>query len=313
MRIVVTHTEPELSTAWRQALEQRLPGATVRIAPWPDNASMAKGPDYAVGWAPPAGFFEAHPGLQAFFSAAAGVEHVLRNPGLPATLPVVRLEDAGMGLQMVEFACHEVFRLRGRHADYERQQRECVWRELAPMPREQLRIGVFGLGVLGTRVAQALASFEYPVAGYSRTPRQVTGIRSYTGASELEAFLARTDVLILLAPLTEATRGILDARRLALLPKGAWLINLARGGLVDDNALLAALDSGQLAGASLDVFSTEPLPADHRYWRHPKVRLTPHISALTLVPEGADQVVAKIAQLESGQPVSGCVDRALGY
>lgn len=320
MHIVITHSDPALAIAWRDALRERLPLAEVLVdgnGTLQDRPASRSAPgasaQFAVGWAPPAGFFSRHPELKAFFSAAAGVEHVLRQSDLPAALPVVRLEDAGMALQMAEYACHEVFRLRARHAEYERQQRERVWRELEPLPRSRLQIGVLGLGVLGARVAQALKSFDYTVTGYSRTPKTIDGVRCLSGRDGWREFLAASHVLILLAPLTAQTRGLIDHEALAGLPRGAWLINLARGPLVDDAALLDALDGGQLAGATLDVFATEPLPADHRYWSHPRVRITPHVSALTLVPDSADQVVDKLRQWARGETPSGIVDRARGY
>lgn len=320
LRIVVTHTDPAQASAWRDALRERLPSAEVSIdgedtrqaapASTTDPGAVAQ---FAVGWSPSEGFFSRYPQLKAFFSAAAGVEHALRHTDLPPTLPVVRLEDAGMGMQMAEYACHEVFRLRARHAEYEQQQRAQIWRELEPLPRSHLQIGVLGLGVLGAKVAQALRSFEYPVAGYSRTAKSIAGVRCLSGPDGWREFLATSKVLILLAPLTAQTRGLIDREALAALPRGAWLINLARGGLVVDEALLAALDSGQLAGASLDVFATEPLPPGHRYWSHPKVRITPHVAALTLVPDSADQVAGKLAQWTRGETPSGIVDRARGY
>lgn len=328
MQIVITHTDPALASAWRDALRERMPRAEVFVdadnsarqlsastgaAHTSPHGSSPASAQFAVGWAPPAGFFSRHPELKAFFSAAAGVEHVLRQTDLPAALPVVRLEDAGMGLQMAEYACHEVFRLRARHAEYEQQQRDKVWRELEPVPRSRLKIGVLGLGVLGARVAQTLSAFDYAVTGYSRTPKTIAGIRCLSGRDGWREFLAASQVLILLAPLTTQTRGLINREALAALPSGAWLINLARGRLVDDEALLEALDSGQLAGASLDVFATEPLPADHRYWSHPKVRITPHVAALTLVPDSADQVVDKLRQWARGDTPSGIVDRGRGY
>jgi glyoxylate/hydroxypyruvate reductase len=308
MRIVVTHTEAALAQSWQQAVSARLPQATVFI----DDTAQASA-TIAIGWSPGADFFTRHSGLRAFFSAAAGVEHVLHNPGLPLDLPVIRLEDAGMGRQMVEYCLHEVLRLRGRHSDYEQQHRNKVWRELVPLDRTTLRVGVFGVGVLGAPVARAFAQLGYPVTGYSRTAKSLPGIDVLHGVGALEPFLARSDVLILMAPLTAATQWIINQRTVAQLPRGAYLINVARGTLIDDNAVLQALDSGQLSGASLDVFATEPLPASHRYWTHQKVRITPHVSAITEVEPSADQVVAKIAAWAAGHAISGIVDPARGY
>ena len=317
-KIVVTHSEAALAQAWRKALALRLPEAEIIIDPRPNEPAAVDDAiddavEFGVGWQPPDDFFARYRRLRGFFSAAAGVEHVLGNPGLPLNLPVIRLEDAGMSIQMIEYCCQQVFRLRGRTEEYEQQQARKTWLELTPIPRSSMRIGVFGLGVLGTRVASALASFGYPIAGFSRTPKDIAGIACFSGISALSDFLARSDVLILLAPLTVETRRFLNASTLASLPKGAYLINVARGGLIDDAAVLEALDSGQLGGASLDVFNAEPLPAEHAYWKHPKVRITPHVSAITLVDESADQVMGKLKAWVGGASIGGIVDRACGY
>jgi len=172
---------------------------------------------------------------------------------------------------------------------------------------------VMGLGVLGQRVAQAVAGFEFPVAGWSRTPREVPGVRCYAGEAELSAFLAATRVLVCLLPLTAETQNILNRESLSRLQPGGYVINVARGGHLVDADLLALLDSGHLAGAALDVFRTEPLPADHPFWSHPKVTVTPHMSARTLREESVAQIVHKIRALERGEPIAGVVDRQRGY
>lgn len=307
-RIVLVHPDPRVGERWSEALRALLPGADVRR--WPADCADA---EYAIGWRPPDDFFAAAPALRAFFSMGAGVDHLIGNPGLPAALPLVRLEDAGMGAQMVEYCCHEVIGAYRRFADYDAQQRRGEWRTLGLPPRREFEVGVLGLGVLGTQVARAIASFGYPVLGHARTRRDVDGVRCFAGDAELPGFLARCRVLVVMAPLTDDTRDLLDARRLAMLPRGAWLVNVARGAIVVDDALVAALDAGHLAGATLDVFREEPLPPEHAFWRHPRIRLTPHVSAVTLVRESAAQVAGKIRRLQRGEPVSGVVDRAAGY
>lgn len=347
MRIVVVHPEAAARERWVAALSERLPQAGVSA--WidarpadpdaPDGASDGRqraepaspetrsvqpgadaeagdGPsraDYAVGWNPPADFFERVRVTRAFFSTGAGVDHLLRHPGLPPALAVHRLEDVGMGSQMAEYCCHEVLRVFRRVDEYERQQRDGVWRELDPQVRERFEVGVVGLGVLGAQVARALRGFGFPVLGYSRTPRRVEGVECFAGADALAPFLARCRVLILLAPLTADTDGFANRERLAALPVGAWLVNVARGRLVVDEDLLDAIDSGRLAGATLDVFRTEPLPDGHPFWRHPKIRMTPHVSAVTIVEESATQVADGIRALERGESALGLVDRSRGY
>lgn len=307
-RILIAHPVRTGALAWAEALRSRLPQA--RVSVWPEGAEDA---DCAVGWAPPRRFFASAPRLQLFFSLGAGVDHVRGHPDLPPGLRVIRVEDAGMGRQMAQYCCHEVLRHHRRFADYEAQQREGRWAPLEVTPSEEFGVGVLGLGVLGTQVARAVASFGYPVSAFTRAPRTAEGLTCYSGEDGLSAFLPRAQVLIVLAPLTEATRGLLDAHRLAQLPQGAWLVNVARGAIVVEADLLAAIDRGHLAGATLDVFGQEPLPPEHPFWRHPRIRVTPHVSAATLMRESAEQIIGKLLQVQRGEPVSGEIDRSLGY
>lgn len=330
VRVAVTHPKLEIRARWCAEIEALLPGA--RAFGWmpPGEAALAASgnagapgsgaaqaaplhADYAIGWGPTAAFFESVRGLKAFFSTGAGVDHVLREPAYPGELPLIRLEDAGMGQQMAEYCSYEVIRLYHHRARYAAQQRAGSWLALEPPPRAEFGVGVLGLGVLGAMVARTLADFGYPVRGYAQTPKDVPGVTCFSGEQALPAFLAGCRVLILMLPLTAATAGLVNRRLLAMLPAGAHLVNVARGGLIVDEDLLAALDSGQLAGATLDVFHQEPLPAGHPFWTHPGVRITPHIAAITLVPESARQVAAKIERLERGLPVSGVVERSRGY
>lgn len=310
MRVVINLEDAGQAAQWRDELAARLPHADVSV----DEGGIPRKPaDYAVSWTPPGDFFTRHPCLRAFLSVAAGVDRLMRHPGLPPDLPVIRLEDAGMGWQIAEYCMHEVLRWRGGFDAYERQQARHEWRVCRARRREALRIGVMGVGVLGARVARAFVALGYPVEGFSRRAREVDGIRVNHGPERWPGFLVRSDVLILLAPLTPDTERIIDHAALAMLPSGAWLINVARGALVDDDALIDALDRGHLAGASLDVFRTEPLPPSHPFWSHPRIRVTPHVSGPTLVPESAAQVADKIQRLARGEAVSGRVDRRDGY
>lgn len=326
VRIVVTHPSAEKRALWCTQIEALLPGA--HAFGWTPGTDAGAAPgatpvpaaaadpalhaDYAIGWGPSQAFFRSVHGLKAFFSTGAGVDHVLGAGVYPDDLPLIRLEDAGMGAQMAEYCSYEVIRLYHHRARYAAQQRAGLWRELAPPPRAEFGVGVLGLGVLGVTVARTLAEFGYAVRGYARSPKQVAGISCFSGDA-LPAFLAGCQVLILMLPLTADTADMVDRHLLAQLPQGAHLVNVARGGLVVDEDLLAALESGQLAGATLDVFRTEPLPSAHPFWSHPQVRITPHIAALTLVPESARQVADKIARLERGLPVTGVVERTRGY
>ena len=309
MKIVVTHPDAPARAHWVHALSERLPDAAVLA--WPDP--QAAGADFALVWKPPADFFDAHPALRAVFSAGAGVDHLLRHGGLPPGLPVLRLEDAGMARQMLDYCLHAVLRI-VLHADaYEHQQRTTQWLEHAPIGRDALTVGVLGLGALGRQVACGLAAAGFRVLGHARSAHRIDGVECLHGDAQLQAFLTRVNVLILMAPLTDDTRHLIDARRIAWLPRPAWLINVARGALIDDKALLAALDSGALEGAALDVFDTEPLPPEHPFWSHPRIRVTPHVAAATLVEPSANQVADKIRRLLRGEPITGAVERDRGY
>lgn len=310
VHLVVTDADEASRRRWIDALSARLPGAT--IEGWGDGAVVG-GADYAVGWKADAALFAANPALRAFLTTSAGVDALLANEALPRTLPIVRIEDGGMGAQMAEYCLHEVIRLHRRFGDYERQQRDAQWTPLDVEPKTAWPIGVFGLGVIGTRIARTLAAAGFPVRGYSRSPKRIEGIECLDERHGLRAFLAGTRVLVVVAPLTAHTARLFDAQRLQWLARGAWLVNVARGGLVDEAALLDALDSGRLAGATLDVVAREPLPPDHPFWHHRGVRITPHVSGITEIEVSAGQIAAKLAALERGERVGGLVDRSRGY
>ncbi|MBC7603747.1 MAG: glyoxylate/hydroxypyruvate reductase A, partial [Ramlibacter sp.] len=196
---------------------------------------------------------------------------------------------------------------------YEEDIRHREWEYRRPRPRDEYPVGVMGLGVLGTRVAQAVAHFDYPVAGWSRTPKEVAGVRGYVGDEQFKDFLRATRILVCLLPLTAQTRDIMNTKTLALLQPGGFVINVARGAHLVDDDLIALLDSGHLAGAALDVFRTEPLPEAHPFWTHPKITITPHTSARTLRDETIAQIARKMRAFERGEPIAGVVDRLRGY
>ena len=312
MRFVVAHHDPASAQRWRDALARELPDAEVAV--WEERGSDAS---YALAsTAPSSAFFAEHPRLKALFTTGAGVENLLASASLPATLPVIRLEDAGMGAQMANYCIGAAIRWLCRHREYAEQQRAQLWRRLPEADLVDWPVGVFGLGVLGRRVANAFSALGFTVNGYARsahTDAQITCFAESGGAGDFSSFLKATRILILLAPLTPATEDRFDYAALAQLPSGSYIVNVARGGLLVDGALLALLDSGHLAGAALDVFRQEPLPTDHAFWTHPKVRITPHISAITVIGPSARQIAEKIRRLERAEPVGGIVDRTRGY
>ena len=292
---------------WVQAVQQAFPSASVSA--WAPGAPPA---DHAIVWAPPQQFIDEQVGLQTLFNIGAGVDALLQLR-LPPSLKVVRLDDAGMSVQMAEYVCHAVIRHFREFEGYDVDTQAGKWSYRKPRSRADFAVGVMGLGVLGERVAKALQVFEFPVNGYSRSPKQLDGVRCFHGAQSLPDFLAASRVLVNLMPLTAETENILNQRTLSLLPQGGYVINVARGKHLVEEDLIALIDSGHLAGATLDVFRTEPLPAAHPFWAHPKITVTPHTSARTLREESIAQIVAKIQALGRGEPIQGLVDPVRGY
>jgi glyoxylate/hydroxypyruvate reductase len=306
MRITFCCTDTK-AEPWLSGLKAVLPQAYVSL--WQSGAPQA---DYAVVWAPPQQFFDDQPALKAAFNIGAGVDALLKLRVPPAT-QIVRLDDAGMSVQMAEYVCHAVIRHFREFDAYETDTRSGKWSFRKPRSRTDFPVGVLGMGVLGARVAKALTVFDFPVHGWSQTAKQVDGVLCWHGADQLDDFLQHSKVLVCLLPLTAQTENILNQRALGKLLSGGYVINVARGAHLVDADLLALLDSGHLAGATLDVFRQEPLPAEHAFWKHPKITLTPHTSARTLRDESIAQIAAKMQALQNGQSVAGVVARHKGY
>jgi glyoxylate/hydroxypyruvate reductase A len=309
MRITVCLTDNR-PDAWIEGLRAALPGADVQN--WTPGAPQA---DHAVVWSPPQSFIDQQPGLRGIFNIGAGVDALLKLR-LPPQALVVRLDDAGMSVQMAEYVCHALIRHFREFDLYEADAREGRWGFRKPREREDFPVGVMGLGVLGQRVAKAIAQFEFPINGWSRSPKAIEGLRCFAGEGEFEAFLGATRVLVNLLPLTESTRGILNRETLTRLnggKPGGYLVNVARGAHLVEADLIPLLDGGELDGATLDVFEVEPLPAGHPFWRHPKITVTPHGSARTVRGASVAQIARKILAIERGEPVAGVVDPKRGY
>jgi len=300
--------------AWIAPLRETCAAAGV-AAQFEAFEGRAIGARYAVVWLPPAELFTVETGLRAVFNAGAGVERLLAMPSLPPDIPILRLVDAGMAPKMAEYVCFFVARITRGLDRFGGPQAVRDWNVDRPRGTPPT-VGVLGLGAIGAQIAQAVRLFGYPVRGWSRTAKTIAGVESFAGAGALDAFLSGTQILVDALPLTDATRDLLDRARLSQLPPGAHLINVGRAGTIVDDDLLALLDSGHLAGAVLDVFRTEPLPADHPFWNNPKVTVTPHLSGPTPREPAAQQIAQAIAQLERGVPstsLPGFVDRGRGY
>ena len=292
---------------WLDGLRAELPGASV--SEWKAGCEKA---DYAVVWAPPQQFIDEQLQLKALFNIGAGVD-ALTALRIPPHIKLVRLDDAGMSVQMAEYVCHAVIRHFREFDGYEADVAAGKWSYRKPPIRTDFPVGVMGLGVLGERVAKALLQFDFPVNGWSRSPKQIEGIRCFSGPVQFDEFLKNSKVLVCLLPLTPDTRDIMRRETLLKLQPGGYVINVARGGHLVDEDLIALIDNGHLAGATLDVFRTEPLPSAHPFWQHPKITITPHTSARTLRDESIAQIVAKIKALELGLPVAGIVEPQRGY
>lgn len=306
---ILLQTGEDDPQSWLDAFRAALPQAAIRLWKGGDAAPA----DYAIVWKPPLAVLQNRPDLKAIFNLGAGVDAILQYGEALPDVPLIRLDDAGMGVQMAEYVTHAVLRHFRRFDDYAAQAREARWTAHPPRDKRDCTVGILGLGVLGSRIAAALAHFDFPLAGWSRKPKEMPGLACYHGPEMLDAFLRRSKVLVCVLPMTEATCGILNRHTLEKLPAGAYLVNVARGAHVEEDDLLALVRSGHLSGAMLDVFREEPLPPNHPFWREPNITVTPHVAALTLRDETVAQIAGKIAAIEQGLPVSGRVDRTKGY
>ncbi|HEJ7975508.1 TPA: glyoxylate/hydroxypyruvate reductase GhrA [Serratia marcescens] len=299
---------------WLAGIKQRLPQAEIREWQRGDERPA----DYALVWRPPHEMLANRRDLKAVFALGAGVDAILeqerKHPGtLPAGVPLLRLEDTGMAQQMQEYALSYVLRYFRRFDEYQALQQRQEWQPLDPHSLDDFTIGILGAGVLGQSVARKLTEFGFRVRCWSRSAKQIDGVQSFAGEAQRAAFLDGVKLLINLLPNTPETIGILNRELFAQLSAGAYLINIARGAHLVEADLLAALEQGQLAAATLDVFAREPLPQDHPFWRHPRVTITPHIAAITLPQQAMDQIAANIRALEAGHAPAGVVDRQRGY
>ncbi len=299
--------DPDEYTRQMQAL---MPELEVRV--WPEAGETSE-VDFALTWKAKPGVLAGFPNLKAISSLGFGVDHLFDDPTLPAEVPLVRLVEETLTGQMSEYAILGILRHHRMLEGYGVAQTAARWFREAPPDTGVTPVGLLGLGVTGADCASKAAGFGFPVRGWSRSPRALPGVECFHGPDGLEPMLAESRFLVCLLPLTPETRGIINARTLAALPRGAYVINAARGGHVVDADLLAALESGHIAGAMLDVFNQEPLPRDHPYWTHPKVTVTPHIAGLCVPRLMAPQIVDNVRRVREGRPLLNLVDRARGY
>jgi glyoxylate/hydroxypyruvate reductase A len=297
-------------SSWAPALRRAMPDVELREAPRIGDPAEI---DIAIVWRPAPGWLAGLPNLKLILSQGAGVDHILADPLLPRQVPIIRLVDPDLTRQMVEYVTFQVLRLHLREPEFRRQQEQRRWLELAAPTARERRVGILGLGELGAAAAAALTGLGFDVAGWSRSPKSLPAITSFSGAGALDAFLARTEILVCLMPLTEATRGILGRATFDRLPHGAGIINAGRGGHLVEADLLDALASGRISEAVLDVFETEPLPVDHPFWTHPQIVVTPHIAARTNPATAAEAMASNLRLWAAGETVPDQVDPDTGY
>ncbi|MGQ0579240.1 MAG: 2-hydroxyacid dehydrogenase [Betaproteobacteria bacterium] len=307
---ILFFSEADSAEPWREAFARELPGIAFRV--WPDPGP-AENVRYALVWKPPQGFLAQFPNLRAILALGAGVDPIPDDPALPKGVPLLRLVDAGFPAQMAEYAMYAVLRFQRRMGEIEALQLQARWDQLDPYFVRDFPVGVMGLGVIGAFVAQRLAAAGYAVAGWTRSPKQLDGVEVFAGSETFTKLLSRSRVVVNALPLTPKTANILDAAAFASMPRGGYVVNIGRGAHLVDRDLIAALDSGQLDGAMLDVFREEPLPSSHPFWRHPKIVVTPHVAAPTIASEVQAQVIENIRRLERGDPPIGLVDLKKGY
>ncbi|MGE0767069.1 MAG: 2-hydroxyacid dehydrogenase [Hyphomicrobiaceae bacterium] len=300
---------------WRRRFTERLPQH--RVATADEALADREAFRYAAVWKPEPGLLAKFPGLQVIFNLGAGVDALLKDATLP-DLPLVRVVAQDLTKRMTEYVVLHCLIYHRRQRLLDDAQARASWEAKDQWAAAAMRVGIMGLGELGQDAAEVLARIGFDVAGWSRTRKHLDGIRSYAGEAELGAFLARTDILVALMPLTPETEGILDARLFKGLARNGRLgapviINAGRGGLQNEADILACLDDGTLGAATLDVFHAEPLPADSPFWRHPKVTVTPHNAADSDAEAISDYIAAQIRQYEAGEPLDNVVDRERGY
>ena len=300
---------------WRARFSDQTATRDVRV--WPDGVGDPADIEYVCAWNAPPGLLARFPNLKVIFSLGAGVDHLTRDPQLPG-VPIVRIVDQDLTARMTEYVVLHVLLHHRRLRLYGEQQRQRTWYEHPQPAAREVAVGILGMGVLGCDAAEVLIRIGFQVAGFSRTPKQIPNVQVYSGRAQFDAFLARSEILVCLLPHTAATEGMLNLSLFRKLKRdgalrGAYLINAGRGKLQVDADILAALEAGTLAGASLDVFPTEPLPPDNPLWAHPNVVITPHNAAVSDPKALANNVLGQIERFERGLPLEHVIDRSAGY
>ena len=307
--IVIT-TGSESAVPYIAALQALDP--TLEIREWPDVGDPTA-VDIAMVWNMPHGELARFPGLRLIISMSAGVDHVLGDPDMPRHVPLVRLTDPHMARSMSHWIAMNILRLHRETDHYDRLRAQRVWAPERAFDTDSVRVGILGLGYLGTHAARMLQAMGLQVQGWSRRPKPDADIPAFSGPDGLNRMLETTNYLVGLLPDTPATRGLMNGALFARMPRGSYVLNAGRGAQLVEADLQAALDSGHLAGAALDVFSTEPLPTDHPFWGDERIIMTPHHAAEVYPPAVAATFLDTIRRCRAGEPLQGLVDMETGY
>lgn len=305
--LICNHKDPK---PWAKALSEKLPTATIEIFPAVAEPAQV---DYIICWKPAANIFQQFPALKVVQSLGAGVEHVTETNELLPSVKLTRIVDPQLAVDMWEFVLAIVMSKLKLLPTYARQEARKKWDQHTYRRIPATTIGLLGLGKIGALVARNFAQLGFPVVGWSNSQKEIAGVESYTGQDGFSACLSQTDILINILPLTTSTAGILNQKSLAILKNGAYLINVGRGGHLVEEDLIPLIDNGQLSGAFLDVFRTEPLPPEHPFWAHPQVSVTPHIASLTHVETAVAQLVENYQRFKAGSPLLHEVSLEKGY
>lgn len=295
---------------WLDTIKSERPELVVRV--YPDTGPKEE-VTFAIAWNHPPGAFQEFPNLKCIASMGAGVDHILKDPELPEDVVITRVTDEHLTNDMATYTTAVVLNYMRGFSGYKAAEKESLWQPKPYLRQRDVRVGVMGMGVLGAEAAAQLKKLGFAVQGWAKSHKNIEGIPVYAGTEELDYFLATSNILICLLPLTPETANILNKENFQKLPEGAYVINVARGEHLVEEDLLEMLDTGHLAGATLDVFRTEPLPKEHPFWPHPKVDVTPHIASVTNPASAAKQILANYDRLTKGEPLINVVSRTKGY
>lgn len=307
--VLLFHSRVDNPQPWQEALAREMPELEFRVSPDIGNPEEVR---YALFWNPPEGFFQSLPNLELIVNLGAGVDGILARNDLPA-VPISRISDPEMSRMMASYVVFAVLRHYREIPRFERAQRAGHWDFVTPRLPGDVTVGIMGLGELGAAAAGELVRWGFDVRGWARSRKQIEGVTCYAGDDDLDAFLRDLEIVVVMLPLTPRTRDMIDSDLIARLPRGVKFINVARGDLVDEDAMIEALRTGHISEATLDVFRTEPLPPDSPLWKMDQVLITPHLASIAIPSSAAAQIAESIRRVRSGKAPLHQVDPGRGY